>query len=107
MGHADPSEKTVTAALETVPGVVKVINVSHTDGMASVYFDTRKGQDAQIIKAVSAKGYETQIIPAVAKVTETSASMAGHPGCDPAACAAKGKTGCDMTKKAKADSDSK
>lgn len=100
-------EAGVTSALEKVPGVVKVVKVCHESGSAAFYLDTRKGKSEDAVKAVASKGYKTEIIPAVATVTEMTDAKAAHAGCDPAACASKGKPGCSMTKKTKSDADSK
>jgi copper chaperone CopZ len=81
-------ETSVTTALEKVPGVVKVVSVSYKDGTAMVCVDPAKCQKDGLTSAVSNKGYEAEIIPAVA----TTAAAAPGKVCDPndkAACAAK------------------
>lgn len=70
-------EKDVEAALTAVPGVLKVVKVSHKEGFALVCTDKAKCEAGSLTKAVSAKGYEAQIIPAVAKTTAATGSTCG------------------------------
>ncbi|MEW6049696.1 MAG: cation transporter [Candidatus Zixiibacteriota bacterium] len=82
-------ESSVTAALEKVPGVVKVVSISYKDGTAMVCVDPAKCQKDGLTSAVSNKGYEAAIIPAVA----TTGAEGHGKVCSPeekAACAAKG-----------------
>jgi copper chaperone len=79
-------ETTVRASLEKVPGVVKVMSVSYKDGTALVCMDPKKCKAESLTSAVSDKGYEAEVIPAVAKTTADGKSCAGM---DKAACAAK------------------
>jgi copper chaperone len=90
-------EKSVTAALEHVNGVVGVKEVSYKSGQAVVEYDPAKCQEASLTKAVANKGYEAEIIPAVA--TSTSAHEA--------VCPVTGKTCTDAQKAACAAKEAK
>jgi len=98
-------EGTVTAALEKVPGVLKVVSVSYKDGTALVCVDPTKCEKKTLTTAVVDKGYDAQIVPAVATTTTAAAktdSKSCAKVCSPenkAACA--GKKGDD--EKAKTD----
>jgi copper chaperone len=93
-------EKTVSASLGEVPGVVRVGKVDYQTGKAYVLIDPTKVKDELLVKAVSSKGYEAEVIPAVAvepaKAEGNASKMdAAHDGCSAAqkaACAATGKT---------------
>lgn len=100
-------EGSVTAALEKVPGVVKVLSVNYKDGSALVCIDPAKTKAETLTQTVSNKGYEAQIIPAVATTTTGTATKAAGAGCsktctaeEKAACAAKteAKTGAEGSK---------
>lgn len=83
-------EKTVTAALEKTPGVLKVVSVSYKDGTALVCVDPAKCKSEALTTAVSNSGYEAQVVPAVATTAEHA--KAEGKACSPAdkaACAAK------------------
>ncbi|UCC45095.1 MAG: heavy-metal-associated domain-containing protein [Candidatus Zixiibacteriota bacterium] len=82
-------EGRITGWLKESPGVIRVNSVSHKDGSGSVYFDTRKGKVADMVKAVVDHGYMAEVIPAVATVTETTGTKTAKAGCDPAKCAMK------------------
>lgn len=71
-------EQSVTASLEAVPGVLKVIKVSHEDGIALVCCDPTKFDGAAMTKAVADKGFEAMIMPAVAKTADGKAGCAAH-----------------------------
>jgi copper chaperone CopZ len=95
-------EQSVTMALQKVEGVKKVVSVSYKDGTALVVVDPAKVKTAMLATAVSDKGFEAQIVPAVATTTTT---MSKSHVCSPenkAACAAKEekseKTGIESTK---------
>ncbi len=94
-------ENKVTTQLTKVPGVLKVSNVSHKDGIASFYLDTRKGKTDAAVAVVAANGYAVEVIPAVA-TTATAVNATGAKGCDPVACAkscdTKDKAACDAHK---------
>ncbi len=97
-------EGSVTAALEKVDGVVKVLSVNHKDGSALVCIDPAKTKAETLTQTVTNKGYEAQVIPAVATTGTASTKAAGcSKVCTPeemAACASKGaaKTGAEGTK---------
>lgn len=71
-------EQSISAALAEAPGVVEVVKVCHTSQEAVVKVDPAKSQEALLARAVTDKGYEAEIIPAVAKTAETAGN---HPGC--------------------------
>ncbi len=98
-------EKSITACLEEIPGVVKVGKVSHKDGTAFVVINTKLVEEAVLATVVTKKGYKAEVIPAVA-ITDASTSkmvsstskagcgMAGDHACTKScakACGAKGK----------------
>jgi len=92
-------EQSITAALQKIDGVKKVVSVSYKDGSALVLVDPAKVKSEMLATAVTDKGYEAQIVPAVA--TMTAAPEKGKV-CSPenkAACAKKTeKTGIEGTK---------
>ena len=90
-------ETTIKTALEKVPGVLKVQSISHKDGLAHVCFDPDKANLEGMTKAVVDKGYEAQIVPAVARTTEVTGE----------AKAVDAKTGCNLPCPAKATCASK
>ena len=68
-------EKSVTAALEKIDGVVKVKKVCSGEGVALVYVDQAKMKDnAVLTTAVANKGFGAEVIPAVSKVSDVSMS---------------------------------
>lgn len=102
-------ETTIKTALENTPGVLKVESISYKDGLAHVCFDPDKVNLDNMTKVVVDKGYEAQIIPAVAKTSEVKDEVkpATATGCNlpcpsKASCASKctgtKKTGDDGTK---------
>lgn len=97
-------EGSVTAALEKTPGVVKVISVNYKDGSALVCIDPSKTKAETLTQTVTNKGYEAQIIPAVATTGTTTKGATCSKTCSPAeaaACAAKdtkAKTGAEGSK---------
>lgn len=88
-------EESIKAELVKVPGVVEVVKVCHKSAEAVVKVDPSKAQDVQLAKAITDKGYEAEVIPAVAK-TEVSSSKGP-------VCPFSGGPGCDAVKKAGAD----
>ncbi|MFQ5498987.1 MAG: heavy-metal-associated domain-containing protein [Candidatus Zixiibacteriota bacterium] len=82
-------ESKVTTALESTPGVLKVIKVSYQDGTALVLTDPAKASNDVITTAVSNTGFQAEIIPAVAK--STTASGKG------ASCSASSKKSCSAS----------
>ena len=99
-------EQAVTACLSGLPGVVKVGKVDYKTGTAYALIDPMKVKDEQLVKAVSDKGYEAKVIPAVAiEPMKGDASKMDASGCSAAqkaACAAMGKT-CGDKKTEKKD----
>jgi copper chaperone CopZ len=92
-------ENDVTAALTAVPGVIKVVSVSHKDGLAVVCTDKTKCESGSLTKAVSAKGFEAKIMPAVAKTTAATGSTCGMGAkTDVIKASAKKACGSDCTK---------
>ncbi len=87
-------ESSVSSALMDVPGVVKVVSISHKEGTALVCVDPAKVQKDALTTAVSNKGYEVEIIPAVATVA--SADGKSKACCDKAkVCSAAEKAACE------------
>ncbi|MDX9858504.1 MAG: cation transporter [candidate division Zixibacteria bacterium] len=93
-------EKSVTAALEKVDGVVKVKKVCSSEGVALVYVDPAKVKDnALLTTAVANKGFAAEVIPAVSKTSsETSMTKTGADACSKT-CTAAEKAACSGTKK--------
>ena len=94
-------ESQVSKALSSIDGVNKVIKVDHKEGFALVCCDATKVEGKTLTSAVINKGYQAEIIPAVAKTSEAKAkteSASGKIGCSPTCtktCAAHQKTsGC-------------
>jgi copper chaperone CopZ len=90
-------EQTVSAALEAVPGVYRVVKVDYKEGMALVCANTEKVSGEALATAVTNKGYAAEVIPAVATTTEAPAAKTVS-GCPPTCPAAK--LGCSKDKKA-------
>ncbi|MCB2231754.1 heavy-metal-associated domain-containing protein [bacterium] len=92
-------EKSVTAALEQVDGVVKVKKVCSSEGVALVYVDKAKMKDdAMLTKAVANKGFSAEVVPAVSKMSEASVTKTGADACSKT-CTAAEKAACEGTKK--------
>jgi len=105
-------EKSIEAALVSIPGVEKVAKVSHKEGKAMLFVDPAKAGNDMLVKTVTAKGYEASIIPAVATMeTAAPAKMTGSKdGCSAAqkaACAAKGLPCGSKTEGAKTEAKKK
>ena len=62
-------ENGVKAAFMNVDGVNKVVEVCQKGGFAVVCTNPEKASNEVLLKAVSARGFEAEIIPAVATVT--------------------------------------
>ena len=88
-------EGTITTALMTVPGVVKVVSISYKDGSALVCVDPVKVKHEAMTTAVSNKGYEAEIVPAVATMPAEHMVDSKAKEC----CAGKAKT-CSAAEKA-------
>ena len=80
-------ESAVSTALAEVPGVVEVLKVCHHSSQAMVKIDPSAAKDEALVMAVAGKGYDAEIIPAVAKTVE-----AGDKG---EACPIAAKAMCD------------
>jgi copper chaperone CopZ len=98
-------ESTIRASLEKVPGVMKVMSVSYKDGKALVCMDPKKCKAESLTSAVSDKGYEAEVIPAVATSTDAKDAKSCA-GMDKATCAAK-CAAAKGEKTPKTDADSK
>lgn len=72
-------ENGLTTALQGTDGVLKVVKVSHTENLAVVRVDPTKCKSESLTKLIASKGYEAQVIPAVA--TSANAVQAGAAGC--------------------------
>ena len=59
-------EKSLTATLSKFDGVLKVINVSHKDGVAEICYDPDKTSGDALAQIISNKGYRAEVVPAVA-----------------------------------------
>ena len=80
-------EQTVSAALEAVPGVYKVVKVDYKEGLALVCVNQKESSDETLAKVVTDKGYKAEVVPAVAKTTEADSQVPA--GCPPTCPAAK------------------
>jgi copper chaperone CopZ len=89
-------EQTISAALEKVDGVYKVVKIDYKEGMALVCANTAKVSGETLATTVTNKGYAAEIVPAVVTTTEAPAAktVAGCPPTCPAA-----KLGCAKDKK--------
>lgn len=85
-------EKSVTAALSKIDGVLKVVNVSHKDGVAEICYDPGKTSGDALAKVISKEGYQAEVAQAVATGGETKRC-----------CRAAGNVNCCMAGKAKAE----
>jgi len=96
------SEQSIEKALKEVPGVLRVVRVDQKEGVVFVCTDAKVCQQASLTKAITDKGYEAAIIPAVAKTTDApAATMSGCPPTCPHAGTKTCATPC--TKGAKAE----
>ncbi len=86
-------ESSVTAELSKVQGVVKVLTISYKDGAALVLVDPTKAKTETLATAVSNKGYEAEILPAVAHMSSNTGGT-GKACCAAGAANASGKAGC-------------
>jgi len=100
-------ENGLTTALVGQEGVVKVLKVSHKENLAVLCFDPTKTKSDVLTKMIASKGYEANIIPAVATTNAVQAGAKDAAGCatmskaDCAkACGAKGAKSCGSKKKA-------
>lgn len=86
-------ESSVTAELSKVPGVVKVLTISYKDATALVLIDPTKAKVETLATTVTNKGYQAEILPAVAH-TGANASGAGKTCGAAGAANASGKAAC-------------
>ena len=98
-------ESQISKALSSIDGVNKVIKVDHKEGFALVCFDPAKVEGKALTSAVINKGYQAEIVPAVAKTSDAPAkteAASGKIGCSPTCaktCASLQKTtGCPSSK---------
>ncbi len=92
-------EKSIEAALTEFPGVIKVMKVDHKEGYALVCTQNDKVKQETLTTAVTNKGYEASIIPAVATTAEVSQKTSTKSGCA-ATCGPKAAAACAKTKTA-------
>lgn len=93
-------EKSIEAALTEVPGVIKVVKVDHKEGYALVCTQKDKVEKSTLTTAVTNKGYEASIVPAVATLSdEASEKTSAKKGCA-ATCGSKAAAACAKTKSA-------
>lgn len=95
-------EKTISAALAEVPGVTEVVKVCHKSAQAVVKVDPARVEDAKLTKAIADKGYQAEIIPAVAKTTEvvekgSICPLSGGPKCEASSTKTAGEKKADGT----------
>lgn len=84
-------EKSVSAALTDVSGVLKVVRVSYEEGVAEVCFDPNKTTGEALTTAVANIGYQAKIVPAVAK-SSGSKGCSKLTGAKKSDCCILGKT---------------
>ncbi len=89
-------EKSVSAKLAKVPGVVKVGKVCHKEGSAVVVIESELAKSDALLTAVTSEGYKAEIIPAVAKADAASDKSPA------VGCSATKKASCAKTCGAKA-----
>lgn len=82
-------EKSIEATLQKTAGVLEVAKVSHTAGVAIVIVDKNEAKNDVLTSMVTNKGYEAQIMPAVATTTTSTADGAKK------SCAATCAKPCD------------
>lgn len=66
-------ESSVSAELTKTPGVVKVLTISYKDGAALVLVDPTKVKTETLATVVTNKGYDAQVLPAVAHMNANAA----------------------------------
>ncbi|UCD64608.1 MAG: cation transporter [Candidatus Zixiibacteriota bacterium] len=87
-------EKAVSASLAELPGVFEVVKVCHKSAEALVKVDPEAVKDDALVMAVSRKGYDAEIVPAVARTAEAGAedatcAISARASGDKACCAGK------------------
>ena len=88
-------ENSIKTALMNVDGVLKVIDVSHKEGVAEVCYDPTKTSSDDLATVITNKGYAAEVMLAAA-ITNAS-SLGSSPGCKPG-CKAGAAKGCGKTK---------
>lgn len=88
-------ESAVSTALAEVPGVVEVVKVCHHSAQAMVKIDPTAAKDEALVTAVAGKGYDAEIIPAVAKTVEVgdkgeACPISARAICDKVCCGSGG-----------------
>lgn len=73
-------EEAVTASLQEVPGVVRVHAVSRKSGEANLCI-SKDVEEKALLRAVSSKGFQAEIIPAVASSTTDAPAKTATAGC--------------------------
>ncbi|MCH7690975.1 MAG: heavy-metal-associated domain-containing protein [candidate division Zixibacteria bacterium] len=74
-------ENSIKAALMNLDGVNKVLGVCYKSGYAAVCANPDKASSEVLLKAVSARGFDAEIIPAVAIIsTDAKTSTIGYTG---------------------------
>ena len=100
-------ESSVSASLAQMPGVVKVGRISYKEGTAFVMVDPKKVKSESLVKAVSDKGFQAEIIPAVSVTsvgTPQTVGDASHPcGAEAAKSCAKSCTKTSGTAQTKTE----
>ena len=85
-------ESSIRTSLEHVPGVVKVAKVSYKTGTAMAWVERDQVEAKSLVTAVANKGYEAEIVPAVAhENTEAPAKAANAKKSCAATCSAAKK----------------
>lgn len=82
-GMADEdSETSVTASLEVIPGILKVHDISHKSGTASLCIDTARINDRVLVAIMAKNGYKAEV---TSPETTPTAGVEVKKGC----CSAK------------------
>jgi len=89
-------ENSVKTALTKIEGVKHVMSVSHKAETAVVCIDPTVCKTESLVKAVTAKGYQAQMVNAVAKTSDVK--EASSKSCSKT-CTAAEKAACDAKKK--------
>lgn len=93
-------EASLTKVIEAVPGVKKVVSISHKDKNAVVCVDKKNTCTTTLTKAITDKGYKAQIIPAVAT---TAVSAPGDKKACAKSCSTAEKAACASKETKKAE----
>ncbi len=82
-------EGTITSALTDIPGVLKVVKVSYKDEVAWVCYDPAKCKTEAMTTAITGKGYKAQVVPAVAKASDSKSEVSPATACSKTCTAGK------------------